>query len=120
MGPGLTHVEQIVELYLQGYTETEIVRRTGHTYGSIENYIMMFSRVVSLLERKMPIPLIRQTIGCSMKLVEKHAALYHKYNTPDYQFMLMQVKRIFESHHVKKNETQAFKRRSIWPVQKKE
>ncbi|MBE3116329.1 DUF1670 domain-containing protein [Candidatus Bathyarchaeota archaeon] len=120
MGPGLTHVEQIVELYLQGYTETEIVRRTGHTYGSLENYIMMFSRVVSLLERKMPIPLIRQTIGCSMKLVEKHTALYHKYNTPDYQFMLMQVKRIFESHHVKKNETQAFKRRSIWPVQKKE
>lgn len=120
MGPGLTHVEQIVELYLQGYTETEIVRRTGHTYGSIENYIMMFSRVVSLLERKMPIPLIRQTIGCSMKLVEKHATLYHKYNTPDYQFMLMQVKRIFESHHVKKNETQAFKRRSIWAVQKKE
>lgn len=120
MGPGLTHAEQIIELYLQGYTETEIVRRTGHTYASIENYIMMFSRVVSLLERKMPLPLIRQTIGCSMKLVEKHAALYHKYNTPDYQFMLMQVRRIFESHNAKKNVTQPYKRRTIWAVPKKE
>jgi len=60
----------------------------------------MFSRVVSLLERGLPLPLIRQTIGCSMKLVETHAALYHKFNTPDYQFMLMQVKRIFENYNV--------------------
>lgn len=123
MGPGLTHAEQIIELYLQGYTETEIVRRTGHTYASIENYIMMFSRVVALLERKMPIPLIRQTIGCSMKLTLKHAALYDKYNTPDYQFMLMQIRRIFESHSTKKKEipaTPIYKRRTLWDVQRKE
>jgi hypothetical protein len=102
MGPGLSHAEKIIELYLQGYTETEIVRRSGHSYTSIENYIMMFSRVVALLERQMPLPLIRQTIGCSLKLVEKHAALYHKYNTPDYQWMLMQIRRIFENNDSKK------------------
>lgn len=102
MGPGLTHAAKIIELYLQGYTETEIVRRTGHSYSSIENYLLTFAKVVGLIERGMPLPLIRKTTGCSMRLVEKHAALYRKYNTPDYQFMLMQLKRVFENHTAKK------------------
>jgi len=102
MGPGLTHAAKIIELYLQGYTETEIVRRTGHSYSSVENYLLTFAKVVGLIERGMPLPLIRKTTGCSMKLVEKHAALYRKYNTPDYQFMLMQLRRVFENHNAKK------------------
>ena len=121
IGPGMTHIEKILELFLQGYTETEIVRRTGHSYSSIENYISMFSRVVSLLERSMPLPLIRQTLGCSMKLVKKHVSIYNRYNTPDYQFMLMQVRRIFDNlstkNNSKKNEPIPT-RRSIWDDQK--
>jgi len=73
MGPGITHTEKVLELFLQGYTETEIVRRTGHTYASVEHYISMFSRVVVLLERGMPLPLIRQTIGCSIFKYIPHA-----------------------------------------------
>ena len=115
MGPGITHTEKVLELFLQGYTETEIVRRTGHTYASVENYIIMFSRVVVLLERGMPLPLIRQTIGCSMKLVEKHSSIYHKYDTPDYQFILMQIRRIFDNHVAKKNKI-IHSRRTIWDV----
>jgi uncharacterized protein YutD len=112
MGPGITHAEKIIELYLQGYTETEILRRTGHTYSSIERYLVMFSRVVNLLDRCMPIPLIRQTIGCSVKLVEKYSQLYYKYNIPDYQFNLMQIRHIF-NNNIKKN-TFPQKRSSIW------
>jgi hypothetical protein len=115
MGPGITHAEKVINLFLQGYTETEIVRRTGHSYSSVENYIIMFSRVVVLLERRMPLPLIRQTIGCSMKLVEKYSSLYHKYNTPDYQFTLMQVRRIFDNHDTKKNKI-IQSRRPKWDV----
>lgn len=102
MGPGLTHAAKIIELYLQGYTETEIVRRTGHSYASIENYLLTFAKVVGLVDRGMPLPLVRKTTGCSMKLVEKHAALYRKYNTPDYQFMLMQLRRVFKNQSPKK------------------
>ena len=115
MGPGITHAEKVINLFLQGYTETEIVRRTGHNYASVENYIIMFSRVVVLLERRMPLPLIRQTLGCSMKLVEKYSSLYHKYNIPDYQFTLMQVRRIFDNHDTKKNKTIQL-RRPKWDV----
>ncbi len=115
MGPGITHAEKIIELYLQGYTETEILRRTGHTYASIERYLVMFSRVVALMDRNMPLPLIRQTIGCSIKLVEKYARLYDIYNTSDYQFTLMQLRRIFNNNstNVKKKHYPP-PRRSIW------
>ncbi len=116
MGPGITHSEKIIELYLQGYTETEILRRTEHTYASIERYLVMFSRVVALKDRNMPLPLIRQTIGCSIKLVEKYARLYEKYNIPDYQFTLMQVRCIFNQNSktdAKKKHYQP-PRRSIW------
>lgn len=102
MGPGLSHAAKIVELYLQGYTETEIVRRTSHTYASVENYLLTFAKVVGLMDRGMPLPLIRKTIGCSMKLVEKHAALYERYNTPDYQFTLMQLRRALDNYPAKK------------------
>jgi hypothetical protein len=69
MGPGLTHAQKIVRLYLEGYTETEIKARTGHTYASIERYLLTFAKVVLLTERGLPAALIRRTIGCSSKLV---------------------------------------------------
>lgn len=98
IGPGVSHAEKIISLYLQGYTETQIVYRTGHTYSSIENYLLAFSKVVAMIDRGLPLPLIRQTIGCSLHLVEKHAELYERFNTPDYQFSLMQIRRAFDKH----------------------
>ncbi len=45
MGRGLTHRTQIVALYLQMHTETEIVDRTGHSYESVEAYLREFARI---------------------------------------------------------------------------
>ena len=39
IGPGVSHAEKIISLYLQGYTETEIKLKTGHAYESIEDYL---------------------------------------------------------------------------------
>jgi len=114
IGPGISHAEKIITLYLQGYTETEILRRTGHTYSSIENYLIMFSRVVAMLDRGLPLPLVRQTIGCSMRLVEKYALLYTKYDIPDYQFSLMQIRRIFERQPSNESKKNSRRRGTIW------
>jgi len=114
IGPGISHAEKIITLYLQGYTETEIVRRAGHTYQSIENYLIMFSRVVAMLDRGMPLPLVRQTIGCSLRLVEKHAQLYAKFDVPDYQFSLMQIRRIFERQPSAESKKKSNKKGTIW------
>ena len=114
IGPGISHAEKIITLYLQGYTETEILRRTGHTYSSIENYLIMFSRVIAMLDRGLPLPLVRQTIGCSIRLVEKYALLYDKYDIPDYQFSLMQIRRIFERQPSNEGKKNSRRRGTIW------
>jgi hypothetical protein len=98
MGPGLTHAQKIVRLYLEGYTETEIKARTGHTYASIERYLLTFAKVVLLTERGLPAALIRRTIGCSSKLVASYLALYAEFDKPDYAWALMAVRRLGEAH----------------------
>lgn len=103
MGPALSHADKIIRLYMDGYTETEIVRRTGHSYDSIENYLLDFARVTYLLEKHLPIPAIRKVMGCSRKLVEKYVSLYREFSGPDYAFMMARIRRMAEAHPVKKN-----------------
>jgi len=103
MGPALSHADKIIRLYMDGYTETEIVRRTGHSYESVENYLLDFARVTYLLERGLPVPAIRKVLGCSRRLVEKHVSLYREFSGPDHAFMMAKVRRLAEAHPVKKN-----------------
>lgn len=98
MGPGLTHAERIIRLFLEGYTETEIKARTGHTYASIERYLLTFAKVVLLTERGLPPPLIRRAIGCSSRLVASYLRLYAEHDQPDYAWALMAVRRLGEAH----------------------
>lgn len=107
MGSTLSHAEKIIALYMDGYTETEIKRRTGHSYDSIENYLWNFSRAICLTERGMPLPairraavdnylrlfdrvlvllyfrmpphLMRQVTGHSLALINEHLALAKKH-----------------------------------------
>lgn len=87
------HTDKIIRLYLDGYPHTEIVRRSGHSYGSVENYLLDFARVTYLLERGLPLPEIRNVLGCSRRLVEKHVNLYREFSGPDYAFMMANVRR---------------------------
>lgn len=98
MGPGLTHAQRIIRLYLEGFTETEIKARTGHTYASIERYLLTFAKVVVLTERGLPPPLIRRAIGCSSRLVAAYLELYHEHDSPDYAWALMAFRRLAEAH----------------------
>ncbi len=102
IGPGLTHVEKIIELYLQGFTETQIKKQTKHSYKSIENYIYNFSILVGLWERGLPLPLIRQVMGKSMALVQKYKDLYDKFNREEYSFIFLHLRKLFETQELKK------------------
>jgi len=102
MGPALSHADKIINLFMNGYTETEIVRRTGHSYGSVENYILSYAKVVYLLQKGMPAPAIRKALGFSRKLVDKYISLYREYSGSDYSFMSGKLRRLAEAHPVKK------------------
>jgi hypothetical protein len=95
IGRGITHKAEIVELYLQMHTETEIVERTGHSYESVEAYLKEFARVVTLADRGMNAPMIRRVIGRSMSLVHEYLALYKKYDRGEYHFRLAQLRHAF-------------------------
>ncbi len=95
IGRGVSHKAEIVELYLQMHTETEIVERTGHSYESVEAYLKEFARVVTLADRGLNAVMIRRVVGRSMALVNAYLALYRRYDQPDYHFRLGQIRRVF-------------------------
>lgn len=96
IGRGVSHKGQIVELYLQLYTETEIVERTGHSYESIEAYLKEFARVVALASQGLNAVMIRRVTGRSMALVNCYLEIYRKYdNDADYVFRMEQLKKVF-------------------------
>lgn len=98
MGPTLSHAEKIIGLYMDGYTETEIKRRTGHSYESIERYLLDFARVVVLVEAGMPVPAIRQAVARSRRVVEKYVSLYQRFSHPDYRWRMGQIRRLAHAH----------------------
>ena len=78
IGPS-SHKSKIVELYLKGYTPTEIQRLTRHSLQSIERYIKDFSRVSILTKREESLDNIRLIIGISERLVKEYQDLFIKY-----------------------------------------
>jgi len=96
IGRSVSHKCKIVELYLQMYTETEILERTGHCYESIEAYLKEFARVVTLVNEGLNDVMIRRVTGRSMSLVRAYLDLYQKYdNNPDYAFRIAHLRNVF-------------------------
>ncbi len=102
MGPTISHAEKIIRFWMDGYTETEIVRRTGHSIESIERYLLDFARIMLLLEKKMPVSAIRTVMGTTRKLVERYVSLYNEYNGTSDGWRLGQLRRMGEAHSGKK------------------
>lgn len=96
IGRGVTHKRKVIELYLQMYTETEIVARTGHSYESIESYIREFGKVWILHERGFPPAMIRKVVGRSMQLVRTYLDLVKEYDKPEYAFRFQHIKTFVE------------------------
>jgi hypothetical protein len=78
IGPS-SHKSKIVELYLKGYTPTEIQRLTRHSLQSIERYIKDFSRISILIKREKSIDNIRLIVGISERLIKEYQELFMKY-----------------------------------------
>ncbi|WP_235203929.1 DUF1670 domain-containing protein [Methanosarcina soligelidi] len=82
IGPS-SHKSKIVELYLKGYTTTEIQRSTRHSLQSIERYIKDFSRVSIFTQKGESIDNIRLIVGISERLVKEYQELFIKYKDGD-------------------------------------
>jgi hypothetical protein len=100
IGRGVSHKAQIVELYLQCHTETEITELTGHSYASVEAYLSEFARVVTLADQGLNTVMIRRVTGRSMALIEAYLALYRRYDSAEYHFRLAGLRRVFVREEV--------------------
>jgi hypothetical protein len=74
IGPSLTHKKVIISLFLQNVPTPDIARKTGHTEGACDRYIIAFKKVKMLYGRMTPLE-ISQTITMSERLVNEYVAL---------------------------------------------
>lgn len=76
IGKGISHKVWIVRLYLEQKTYSEIERITGHTVGSIKNYVSDFARVLMAKTRRVKTAReIAFYIGRTERLVNEYLAL---------------------------------------------
>ncbi|MGI6708016.1 MAG: DUF1670 domain-containing protein [Dethiobacteria bacterium] len=103
MGSTLSHAEKIIDLFMYGYTETEIMRRSGHSLESVERYLLDFSKVVYLVESGMPLPAVRKVTDFSKRLVQKYYELYKRYATDDFIFAMSKIRRFARANRAGPN-----------------
>jgi DNA-binding CsgD family transcriptional regulator len=80
MGPGVTHREEAIRLWLHGLEPLDVAKRLSHSLAAIERYTQCFSRVVFLLWKKMTTLEIALALGISTRRVQSYIDLYHKYH----------------------------------------
>ncbi|MFC2084102.1 DUF1670 domain-containing protein [Bacteroidota bacterium] len=80
MGPGLSHKSIIIELYLKGYTFTEIELKSNHSETSVKRYLVDFIQVASLYKQKFSIQQIRLITQKSDRLVREYCQIYDTYS----------------------------------------
>jgi len=80
MGPGVSHKTQIIEMYLKGYTFTEIEQRTNHSEKSVATYLRDFTQVIALRNQRFSPAQIRQVTGFSQRLVNEYLDMFTYYN----------------------------------------
>jgi hypothetical protein len=103
IGRGVTHRAEIVTLYVQGYTEPQIVARTHHTYESVGAYLSDFSRVILLVEEGLPALHIRKVTRMGLTLVNAYINLYRQLDVPENQWKLNLIRRAAAAEEKKRH-----------------
>ncbi len=79
MGPGLSHKTIIIDLYLKGYTFSEIEQKTNHSETSIKRYLADFMQIALLYKENFSPNQIRLIAKKSDRLVREYIQLYQTY-----------------------------------------
>lgn len=78
IGRGVSHKTKCIELYINDYTFSDIMLRTGHCEESVNRYIQSFVRVALLHRQGFDVSKIRIAARMSDKLVREYLELYDK------------------------------------------
>jgi hypothetical protein len=79
IGPGVTHRERTIELFIQGKDPLTIARELKHSLKAVERYISAFSRVIYCQSEAHNTLKTALIVGVSVSLVNKYLELKEKY-----------------------------------------
>ena len=92
MGPVLTHRVEIVRLALTGKTMSQICEIMKHSPAAVANYLLTFTRVAQLAERKLPAKQIAFLLQRGPALIERYLQLLQECRqNPDYDYHLKEL-----------------------------
>jgi DNA-binding CsgD family transcriptional regulator len=95
IGPGLTHRDRAVELFIQGKDAIAIARDLNHSLKAVERYIQSFCRVVycqAQLRNTLKTALV---VGVSVAAVNRYLGLKEKYwDTAEYRQRLEEIETV--------------------------
>jgi DNA-binding CsgD family transcriptional regulator len=95
IGPGITHREKAVELFIKGKDGVAIARELQHSLKAVERYIHTFCRVVHCQSEFKDNLKTALVVGVTVALVNKYLALRDRYwNTPSYRERLTEIEEV--------------------------
>lgn len=95
IGPGITHRERAVALYLEGKDQVAIARDLKHSLKAIERYVQTFCRVVFCQQQLHDTLKTALVIGVSVSLVNRYMAVKDKYlKTPAYRERIAEIEEV--------------------------
>jgi len=103
IGRSISHKTHIIDLYLRGYTYSEIMRRTRHSGHSVKRHVLGFGRLLLLKSRGLDdIVQLSRLLGQSERLTEEYLGLFDKYLEGDrwpraYVELLVQLRALYPS-----------------------
>jgi hypothetical protein len=92
IGPGITHREKAVELYLQGKDAVAIARDLQHSLKAVERYLQTFRRVLYCQWQVRNSLKTAMIVGVSVALVNRYLALRDRFiNTDGYKERIAEI-----------------------------
>lgn len=115
IGPGVTHREKAVKLFLEGKEPLEIGRAIKHTLRSVERYVDTFCRVVFCHEKMKDKLQTALVVGVSTSLVNKYLDINDEYSqkseyTERLESIKLRGKAYWDNIDFKKNASQSKRR----------
>jgi len=95
IGPGITHREKAVELFIEGKDGVAIARELKHSLKAVERYIHTFCRVIHCQSQFKDNLKTALVVGVTVALVNKYLALRDRYwNTEAYRERLSEIEQV--------------------------
>lgn len=111
IGPGVTHREIAIRLWLEGKEPSEICNQINHSLKAVENYIEKFKRVSYLRQKHFDDFEISRTVGISVNAAKTFAEIYEQSKHKSFfQYRMDEINIVGSQYYNAQDEKKDFQR----------